>query len=153
MKVIRRKERFGRPRLGQIAEATQCISLRLKASYIIFIEELLKCYSHYMREEISRTELIELLIKNEYQKTLFNKFNILGLEQMICKACELNGVKSTIEVTSKQDLCVRPYYDEEGQYHIHDPYLLGEAYKCSKGHEWKSEGTKYVCWCGWGKDV
>lgn len=153
MKIIRKKGRIGRPRIVDWVQPSYLISLRLKSSYMEYIEELLKCYMHYMREEISRTELIELLIKNEYQKCIHNKFNILGIDHMFCKRCNQNGVKSTIEVVSMHDSKIRPFYDESGQYHIHDSSLLGESYRCSKGHEWSSEGKKYVCWCGWGKDV
>jgi hypothetical protein len=147
------KSRYGRPKKCFIAEPTKHLTFRLKIRYCDIIEELQHYYQHYLKEPISRAALLELILKNEYQQTLKNNFNILGLDFMICKQCKLNGVKSTIDVIPlNKDHEFNPFYDENGQYHIHDSNLFEAIYRCSKGHQWSSESKKYVCWCGWGKE-
>jgi hypothetical protein len=151
MREIKKKHRCGHPPRGHIAEATRIISIRFKESYCEILDELLHYYAHFMREKISRSEFFEIILNNEYQKTLHNNFNILGLELMICKRCEQNGKKSKIMVIT--DKITSPtavtYYDENGQFHIHDSNIFDGTYRCSNGHEWTSENKKYKCWCGW----
>lgn len=150
---LKNKSRAGRTKVCFIPEVTKIISFRLKLRYWEIIDELMYYYQHYMKETISRTKLLELIIKNEYQKTLKNNFNILGLEMMICERCKQNGVKSTIDVFNTKNLCeFKQFYDENGQFHLHDPHVFEADYRCSKGHQWSSKEKKYICWCGWGKE-
>jgi len=46
----------------------------------------------------------------------------------------------------------RPFYDEDGKYHLHDNNVTTQSYVCSNRHQFtvKSRGR---CWCGWGADV
>ena len=55
---------------------------------------------------------------------------------MTCPECEANGLKSRVYSNggSRTLMGFRTYYDEDGEYHIHDPNHFGESYDCSEGH-------------------
>jgi len=70
---------------------------------------------------------------------------------MICKQCQTDGEKSTIQVgvgTTTLLYCA-PYFDEDGKYHNHDSNISTSNYTCSNGHKF-SKSTSGSCWCGWG---
>ena len=43
------------------------------------------------------------------------------------------------------------YYDEQGEYHKHDPNTKSTSWRCSNGHSGVTN-KRDSCWCGWGKD-
>lgn len=71
---------------------------------------------------------------------------------MICQQCKKKEKKSNVYIGSSYStaMCVHSYYDENGEYHSHDPNIRSTSYSCSNNHSWvaKSSGS---CWCGWGK--
>jgi len=60
---------------------------------------------------------------------------------MICKKCESENRKSTISIRNcpVTDLVIDQYYDQDGEYHIHDPNRIISALICSNGHVWDEE--------------
>lgn len=72
---------------------------------------------------------------------------------MKCPECVKEGKKSRItqdvtRLTFTTDVYCAPYWDEEGNRHIHDLNTTTTSYECSKGHKWTgSAGSS--CWCGW----
>lgn len=69
---------------------------------------------------------------------------------MICKECQTQGLKSLVYINPGATTlsCPRSYYDEDGNYHLHDPNSTIYYLRCSKGHEWKMKDYN-KCWCGW----
>jgi hypothetical protein len=70
---------------------------------------------------------------------------------MICPVCEKLGKKSTVYPDgwrSQTLLYCQPFYDEAGEYHHHDRNTTTSGYRCSNGHQWKTE-ERGSCWCGW----
>lgn len=57
---------------------------------------------------------------------------------MKCPECVEQGEKSFVSVGSSWTTCmgVSSYYDEDGNYHHHDPNYTTIGYRCSRGHEW-----------------
>ena len=69
---------------------------------------------------------------------------------MRCPTCEKDGLKSKVYIGTSTITCMgyAPYYDEEGQFHAHDPNGTQTSYQCSNGHKWMR--WQYSrCWCGW----
>ena len=60
---------------------------------------------------------------------------------MICQACLLEGLRSTVSVSGT----IR-YYDEEGREHCHDRNDYTTSYECSRGHTFR-ETARRRCWC------
>ena len=69
---------------------------------------------------------------------------------MFCPGCKEQGLKSKIYVGASTTtlLGFTPFYDEEGNYHCHDPNTITTSYSCSNGHRWQ-EYSWGECWCGW----
>ena len=57
---------------------------------------------------------------------------------MICKECKSENKKSTITPNGGSVTCMgfSPYWDEDGEYHYHNPNRYSEWYSCSNGHVW-----------------
>jgi hypothetical protein len=55
-----------------------------------------------------------------------------------CPECVKAGLRSTVQVGygTTTLLASRPYYDEDGVLHSHDPNRTSQTYGCSNGHEW-----------------
>ena len=69
---------------------------------------------------------------------------------MFCPECRKQDLKSCVYPgceTVTLAYCP-PYYDEEGNCHIHDSNIRTAQYRCSNGHNWQ-EQTTGSCWCGW----
>ena len=69
---------------------------------------------------------------------------------MICPECKKQGLKSRVYDRGCTVTLMgwSPYYDEEGNYHSHDPNRRTQGYECSNGHFWAEQ--KYnTCQCGW----
>lgn len=72
-----------------------------------------------------------------------------------CEACQEQKLKSKVfcDGETRTLLGWKPYYDEEGVYHSHNPNNAQECYKCSNGHMWV-ENVKIPCpvtYCDWNK--
>jgi hypothetical protein len=65
---------------------------------------------------------------------------------MFCKECKAENKKSKVYVGSQTTTLLGwfPYYDEDGEFHNHDPNTITTNYSCSNGHIW-SEKTKSKC--------
>lgn len=57
---------------------------------------------------------------------------------MICKKCKKEGFTSKVFPELMEETCLGwfPYYDEEGNYHSHNPNQRMRRHKCSNGHSW-----------------
>jgi hypothetical protein len=67
---------------------------------------------------------------------------------MKCPECVQNNQKSRVAVggSTRTLLGFTPFYDEDGNYHNHDPNTTSTQYSCSNGHTWV-EKTQHKCWC------
>lgn len=77
---------------------------------------------------------------------------------MKCPVCENKGQKSI--VTSLGGTTTLgynpPFYDEEGEYHVHDYNTTRQGYKCSNGHVWEIVQDRRPCpnpKCNFGKGI
>lgn len=70
---------------------------------------------------------------------------------MKCPACVEAGERSEVYPQGCGVTCMgwSPHYDEDGNYHTHNPNKAGGLFRCSNGHrfvgEWKPCGS-----CDWG---
>ena len=75
---------------------------------------------------------------------------------MKCPECVKEGEKSTVVIGygSTTDMGWQPYYDEDGEFHDHDPNWHGYNYRCSRGHEWYVSRQEKCPACGewWATD-
>jgi len=74
---------------------------------------------------------------------------------MKCPFCVEEGKKSIVHNKSLETTCLgfSSYYDEEGNYHSHNPNKHNDTYYCSNGHKWV-ESYKSTCPnCDYGKDT
>ena len=71
---------------------------------------------------------------------------------MKCPTCEVEGEKSKVFIGPSMTtlMVAQGFYDEEGQYHLHDPNQRSTTYSCSRDHSWIHGGVR-ECWCGWPK--
>jgi len=75
---------------------------------------------------------------------------------MICKECKKEGLKSTIYIASGGITTLMGdsrYYDEEGNYHHHDPNKTSARHWCSNGHEWYVTSQTKCPSCDYGKKI
>jgi hypothetical protein len=63
---------MGRPRKNYVAEPTKIISFRLKHSVIKMLDDLAAIYSKHVRENVTRNEMIEILINGEMRHSMSN---------------------------------------------------------------------------------
>jgi len=58
--------------------------------------------------------------------------------KLLCPGCVEEGLKSTVshETRAHYLMAWRPYWDEEGDYHVHDPNSHASWFRCSNGHVW-----------------
>ena len=65
---------------------------------------------------------------------------------MKCPTCEEQGTRSRVDMGQRFMTLMghSPYYDEDGQYHNHDPNTMTIGYGCSHGHHWE-EKPRMVC--------
>jgi len=73
---------------------------------------------------------------------------------MKCPECINLKLKSKVfELNSVATLAhCPPYYDVDGNRHIHDSNYSTDNYECTNGHRW-SIVSKKECWCGWPNNV
>lgn len=69
---------------------------------------------------------------------------------VICRECRDSGRKSRVNVCggSSTSMGYRPYHDEDGRLHLHNPNVHSTGYECINGHHWV-EKRYSACWCGW----
>jgi len=60
--------RRGRPQKNSIKEFTRVISFRMKQSVIEALEQLTEIYNEHIGQNISRSEMLEILIKNDMRQ-------------------------------------------------------------------------------------
>lgn len=72
---------------------------------------------------------------------------------MKCPTCKDLGVKSRVYPGMSYATCMgwQPYYDEDGQYHSHDPNTTTTDYTCSNGHEWTNSQVPPCPSCLYGR--
>lgn len=75
------------------------------------------------------------------------------MKRVICPECASEGEKSRSYFcgTLRTAMAGASYYDENGDYHDHDPNVSTTSYSCSRGHRWTTKTTP-ECWCGWPKE-
>jgi len=73
---------------------------------------------------------------------------------MKCPTCVEEGEKSLVYSGGRSMTCMgggAPYWDEDGEYHSHDPNTISTRYSCSRGHVW-GKTSKISCpapGCDW----
>jgi len=69
---------------------------------------------------------------------------------MICEECKKEGLESRVYtgMCSKLMAYYEPFYDENGQYHLHDANVKTQHYYCSNEHEWREKSMKSCPTCG-----
>lgn len=67
---------------------------------------------------------------------------------MKCPECVKAGQTSrvTVGMSTSTLMSGSSFYDENGDYHSHDPNTTETDYACSNGHQWQ-ESTRSKCWC------
>ena len=73
---------------------------------------------------------------------------------MICKKCEEQGLKSKVYINGGMSTTLMgstPYYDEDGNWHNHNPNTLTSRYYCSNDHIWQETYIGNCDSCDYGK--
>ena len=67
---------------------------------------------------------------------------------MKCPECVQNNQKSRVKVGYSTCTLLKftSFYDEDGNYHNHDPNTTTTHYSCSNGHTWVGR-VQNKCWC------
>jgi hypothetical protein len=62
---------------------------------------------------------------------------------MKCDECVAEGERSTLTSLGGMTTLLgwHPYYDEDGNYHAHDPNETKSLYRCSRGHQFTKVTT------------
>lgn len=70
---------------------------------------------------------------------------------MRCPECVSVGVRSTVTpgLMTTTLMWSPPFYDEDGQYHDHDPNKRVSHFTCSNGHAWSETRLQKCPSCGW----
>jgi hypothetical protein len=74
--------------------------------------------------------------------------------KVICPTCREMGEKSSVETgsvssgMSEEDINLRDYWDEEGDYHYHESSLTTHNLICSRDHIWTQKYWSYEWACG-----
>jgi hypothetical protein len=75
---------------------------------------------------------------------------------MKCPECTKLGLRSKVYVgtSSSTDIPCPPFYDEDGNYHLHDLNEVRSNYSCSQGHHWSEVWQLHCPTCGdsWRKE-
>lgn len=69
---------------------------------------------------------------------------------MRCPACIRESAISSVELGWAEETLIgwKPFYDESGEVHAHDPNRRTRSVRCSRGH--RLDVIEYKeCWCGW----
>ena len=70
---------------------------------------------------------------------------------MKCPECQRQGLTSRVYpgMSCTTLMCDMSYYDENGDFHAHNPNKTTTDYRCSNGHTWTEVTPPIECWCGW----
>lgn len=63
-------------------------------------------------------------------------------EKRFCPECHEKHEKSKVYNMGSTSTLIGgggEYWDEEGEYHSHNPNTITTSYRCSKGHKWQIE--------------
>lgn len=73
---------------------------------------------------------------------------------MRCPECIAEGERSRLTSGGGMTtlLGYRPYYDEDGVYHDHDPNTTTTGYSCSRGHKFTIRTKRSCPNCTYGHD-
>ncbi len=73
---------------------------------------------------------------------------------MKCPECQKEGLKSSVYEGAGMTTCMGwvPYYDEDGNYHSHNPNKHMMDFSCSKGHEWSTAYQSTCSSCDYGRE-
>jgi hypothetical protein len=74
---------------------------------------------------------------------------------MICEKCKAEGQTSTVYVNpwgTATLMADMPYYDEQGNYHRHDPNWHGNEGHCSRGHRFARSYLPKCPSCDYGEE-
>jgi hypothetical protein len=73
---------------------------------------------------------------------------------MKCATCVEQGKRSVVYpgLTAVTDMGWTPYYDEDGQYHNHNPNWHTTGFRCSEGHNWQRSSLKPCPNCLYGRE-
>jgi hypothetical protein len=68
-----------------------------------------------------------------------------------CPECVEAGLESKVYSNGSTNTLLgwRPYYDEQGTYHIHDPNRTIDGWYCSNKHYWGEVRKKSCPNCDW----
>lgn len=71
-------------------------------------------------------------------------------EPLLCPECVESGDRSRVASLggARNLMGYTPFYDEDGQYHQHDPNVLTSGYKCSNGHVFTRKSHSPCPTCG-----
>ena len=66
---------------------------------------------------------------------------------MKCEECQKEGKKSFVNAGMGMSTCSGSahYYDEEGEYHVHDMNTTSYLMTCSNGHSWQEHSEPHSC--------
>ena len=72
---------------------------------------------------------------------------------MICPFCEKEGRKSVLQAQpgSSTLMSYNPFYDEDGNFHSHDPNTHTARYLCSNGHQYVDKEIRGCPSCDYGR--
>jgi len=70
---------------------------------------------------------------------------------MKCPDCVKEGTRSRLTILGSTATLMghSPYYDEDGNYHSHDPNRIRTEYNCSRGHSGVMESELSCTYCDW----
>ncbi len=74
---------------------------------------------------------------------------------MICRECREEGLKSKVYIKNSIPHTgkIEWFYDEDGNYHIHDESAVYTHYKCSNGHKIRKKFPATFCLsCDFGEE-
>lgn len=74
---------------------------------------------------------------------------------MKCPTCVLEGRRSKLHCYGGVSRTLlggeSPWFDEDGQYHEHDPNIERRTLQCSNGHRWLHTRFPACASCGWSR--
>lgn len=73
---------------------------------------------------------------------------------MRCPTCIEQDKRSQVYPGMTAVTCMgwTPYYDEDGQYHSHNPNWHTTGFRCSEGHTWQTSSQKPCPSCLYGRE-
>lgn len=80
----------------------------------------------------------------------------MNQERLFCPQCTVESKTSSVRegVSSTTAMWYAPFYDDDGDYHVHDMNYTTTEYTCSNGHQF-NVNSSHPCPntnCNWGKE-